>query len=79
MLIFLNNTVLTVCFFMYIPPKNRPSRKLCFRQLKIDPERQIEIDPPNITQKPVCIIDNCSHFTLPGKMSGLALRRSLVW
>jgi len=25
----------------------------CFRQLKIDPERQSEIDPPYITQKAV--------------------------
>ena len=25
----------------------------CFRQLKIDPERQSEIDPPLLTQKPV--------------------------
>lgn len=26
---------------------------LCFRQLKSDPERQSEIDPPYITQKAV--------------------------
>ena len=66
-------------FFHAHSTQNHPSRKLCFPQLKIDPECQFEIDPPYITQNPVCYIDNCSHFSPFDKTSRLALWRSLVW